>query len=255
MPAKPRKKAKKSLELKYRDIDYRVNLKPVGVKSTDDIAPCCGIIGQDRAIEAIRLGLNVRTRGYNVFVTGLSGTGRTTTIKHLLEQLDHGEQNLQDACYVNNFKNVDNPRVLTFQAGDGKRFKKDMAYLINSIRKVVPKIFQSDDYKDRNSRISREFENRQKALIAGFESKLTEAGFVMVQIQSGLGVRNEIQPLIDKEPQSLENLERLAKEGKFKLSDLDELRRSWDSLRREFDVTTTESKKLSEKLEAAIEKR
>lgn len=254
MPAKPRKKSTKSLELKYKDIDYRVNLKPVGVKSTDDITPCCGIIGQDRAIDAIRLGLDVKTRGYNVFVTGLSGTGRTTTIKHLLEQLDHGEPNLQDACYVNNFKNVDNPRVLTFQAGEGKRFKKDMGYLISSIRKVVPKIFQSDDYKDRNSRITREFENRQKALISGFESKLTEAGFVMVQIQSGMGVRNEIQPLIDKEPTSIENLERLAKEGKFKLSDLDELRRSWDSLRREFDVTTTESKKLSEKLETAVEK-
>ncbi|UCC45604.1 MAG: AAA family ATPase [Candidatus Zixiibacteriota bacterium] len=249
-----RRKSGKPRELTFKDIDYSVKFRPTGVKSTDDVKPCCGIIGQQRAIEAIRLGLNVPSKGYNVFVTGLSGTGRTTTIKHLLEQLDHGDPELGDICYVNNFKNADNPKVLTFKAGEGRRFKKDMSYMISSIRKVVPKIFMSDDYKDRHSRIVREFEGRQKDLIAAFEERLTQAGFVMVQIQSGMGVRNEIQPLIDEEPTSLDRLERLAKEGKFSLPRLDELRRAWDSLRREFDVTTTESKKLSSKLEDGVER-
>ncbi len=129
-----------------------------------------------------------------------------------------------------------------------------MTYLISSIRKAVPKIFLSEDYKDRHSRIVREFEGRQKEEINEFEDKLTKAGFVLVQIQSGLGVRNEIQPLIDNEPSSLEKLERLSKEGKFSPSRLDELRRSWDSLRREFDAVTVESKKLTGKLEDALQK-
>jgi ATP-dependent Lon protease len=129
-----------------------------------------------------------------------------------------------------------------------------MSYLINSVRKAVPKIFLSDDYKDRHSRTVREFEGRQKELIRGFEEKLNKAGFVMVQVQSGLGVRNEIQPLIDEEPASLDKLEHLAREGKFPLPRLDELRRLWDRLRREFDVTSTESKKLTSKLEVALEK-
>ena len=107
------------------------------------------------------------------------------------------------------------------KAGDGKKFKRDMQYMIDSIRKVVPKIFLSEDYKDRHSRIVREFENRQKDLVQTFEDKLTAAGFVMVQIQSGMGVRNEIQPLIDEEPASLEKLERLVKEGKFAAAQLD----------------------------------
>jgi ATP-dependent Lon protease len=168
--------------------------------------------------------------------------------------LDHQKPDLVDICYVANFKNEDNPLVLSFKAGDGRRFKKDMAYLIGSARKAVPKIFLSDDYKDRHSRIVREFENRQKELIRGFEEKLTEAGFVMVQLQSGLTTRNEIQPLIDDEPSSFDRLEQLVKEGKFQLSRLDELRRRWDSLRREFDLTSVESKKLSNKLEEEIEK-
>jgi len=240
--------------LSHKDLDYTVTYSPRAAKSTDDFEPCSEVIGQQRAIEAIKLGLNVGSKGYNIFVTGLPGTGRTTTISHLLKQLEHAEPNLNDVCYVNSFKNVDRPRVLIFVAGEGKRFKKDMGYLVNSIRKAVPKIFLSEDYKDRHSRLVREFENRQKKLIGAFEEKLTKAGFVMVQLQSGAGVRNEIQPLIDEEPASLEHLERLSKDGKFPLARLDELRRSWDSLRREFDLTTIESKKLTGKLEEAIEK-
>ncbi|KAA3632848.1 MAG: ATP-dependent protease, partial [Calditrichaeota bacterium] len=102
--------------------------------------------------------------------------------------------------------------------------------------------------------IVREYEGRQKDLIGNFEDKLTDAGFVMVQIQSGLGVRNEIQPLIDNEPASLEKLEKQSKEGKFSPTRLDELGRKWDSLRREFDTVTVESKKLNTKLEDALSK-
>ena len=254
MSAKKKPKLRKHRELSAKDLDYRITLKPSGMATSDDVDPCCEIIGQKRAVEAIKLGLNVKSEGYNVFVTGLTGTGRTTTIQRLLEQLDHQKPDLVDICYVANFKNEDNPLVLSFKAGDGRRFKKDMAYLIGSARKAVPKIFLSDDYKDRHSRIVREFENRQKELIRGFEEKLTEAGFVMVQLQSGLTTRNEIQPLIDDEPSSFDRLEQLVKEGKFQLSRLDELRRRWDSLRREFDLTSVESKKLSNKLEEEIEK-
>lgn len=252
--ATSKKRIKKFRELTRSDIDYSVTFRPRGAKSSNDIAPSTDIIGQERAIEAIKVGLSVQSRGYNVFVTGMSGTGRSTTITQLLERLEQGEPHLQDVCYVNNFRNTDNPRVLIFRAGDGKRFKKDMQYLIDSLRKVVPKIFMSEDYKDRHSRITREFENRQRELVQTFEDKLTSAGFVMVQIQTGMGVRNEIQPLVDGEPASLEKLERLSKEGKFAAAQLDELRRRWDSLRRDFDLTTVESKKLSVKFDDAIEK-
>ncbi|MEW6411411.1 MAG: ATP-binding protein [Candidatus Zixiibacteriota bacterium] len=254
MPARMPRKIKSPRELKFKDLDYTIDFSPARIKTSKDVPRCAGIIGQVKAIEAIKLGLSVRSAGYNIFVTGLSGTGRSTTIKLLLEQLDQERPQLNDICYVNNFKNEDQPKVLTFKAGDGTRFKKDVNYLIGSVRKVVPKIFMSEDYKDRQSRIIREFEGRQKDIINAFEDKLTEGGFVMVQLQIGMGVRNEIQPLIDGEPNSLEKLERLAKEGKFSLSRLDELRRRWDSLRREFDTVTVESKKLTNKLEDALGK-
>ncbi|HWR82178.1 MAG TPA: ATP-binding protein [Candidatus Deferrimicrobium sp.] len=254
MPTRRSKALKRFRELNAKDLDYRVNYSPPGVKTSDSVEPCAGVIGQDKAIEAVKTGLNVKSPGYNIFVTGPAGTGRLATIRHLLAELSGQKPALNDVCYVNNFRNEDSPRVLIFRAGEGRRFKKDMEYLINSLRKVVPKVFASEDYKDRNSRIVREFEGRQKELIRAFEDKLTAAGFVMVQVQYGLGVRNEVQPLIDNEPVSLEKLERLSKENKFPLARLDELRRQWDSLRRDFDLTTVESKKLSGKMEDAIEK-
>src|SRR5512138_1516098 len=225
-------------ELTVNDITYQIDYCPPKVTTSDDIEPCEEIIGQDRAIEGIKVGLHIRTRGYNIFVTGMGGTGRTTTIQHLLEQLNHQQPQLNDICYVNNFKNEDHPRVIVFTAGDGKRFKKDMAYLVGSMRKAVPKIFLSEDYKERQGRIVREYENRQKELINKFEEKLDTGGFVMVQIQAGLGVRNEIQPLIDNEPASLEKIERMVKDGKFPEARLDQMRSQWDVLRREFEVTS-----------------
>ncbi len=246
--------SKKYKELSSKELSYQISYIPPKTKSSDSIDPCLEVIGQEKAIDSIKLGLNINSNGYNIFVTGPAGTGRTSTIKHLLEGLDHKTPELKDICYVHNFKNEDAPKVMIFKAGEGVRFKKDMGYLVSSTRKAIPKIFISEDFKDRQNRVMREFENRQKDLIHEFEEKLDNDGFVMVQIQITGGIRNEIQPLIDDEPASLEKLERLSKEGKFSPSRLEELGRIWDSLRRDFDVVTVESKKLTDKLDDALAK-
>lgn len=255
MPKKKTLKFKKPRELSFKEIDHRIKYTFKGVKTSADVPPCSKTIGQKKAVEAIKTGLKVKGKGYNIFVTGASGTGRNSAVHKILDnQLKNEAPKLKDFCYVNNFKNEDRPRLLVFDAGDGRRFKRDMNYLISSVRKAVPKIYMSEDYKDRYSRVSREFEGRQKELIRDFEDKLTKTGFVMVQIQSGLGTRNEIQPLVEGEPNSLDKLEEQSRDGKFSASMLDELRRRWDSLRRDFDVVAVESKKLSNKLEDALEK-
>ncbi len=254
VPAAKSKKTTLPSELSAKELSYSVTYSPKKVKCSDDFTRIEGIIGQQRAIDAIKMGLQVDSPGYNIFVTGIPGTGRTTAISHLLKQLEKAAPHLQDVCYVNNFKKVDSPLVLIFIAGDGRRFKKDMEYLVTSLRKAVPKTFMSEDYKERQNRVVTEFDNRQKKLISAFEDKLTEAGMVMVQIQSGGGARNEIQPLIDGEPTAIVNLEQAVKAGDFPLARLEEIRHTWDSLRREFESTTLESKKISGKLETALEK-
>jgi len=246
---------RKPRELKAKDLVPIINLKKIKIKTSDDVAPCDNIISQERAIKAIKLGLKVKSRGYNIFVTGLTGTGRTTTIKHLLEGLhNNSSPELNDICYVNNFRDPDQPVALIFIAGEGRRFKNNVELTISALRKSIPKIFDSEDYKNRRNRIAADFESRQKKLISNFEKKMNEAGFVMVQYQVGQGIKNELQPLVDEEPAPLEKLEKLASDGKFQKDKLDELIRNREKLRREMGVVEIESKKMLSKLEEALEK-
>ncbi len=246
--------AKKFKELKAKDLGPQFNLKSLRIKSTDDIKPLTAIIGQEKAIRAINLGLKVKSKGYNIFVTGLTGTGRTTTIKLLLQDLHSGKTDLMDVCYVNNFDDPDNPIALMFKAGTGRQFKKDVEYMISSLRKAVPKVYSSEDYKDKRNRIASDFSDRQKNLLMNFEKKMNDAGFVMVQLQSANMIRNDLQPIIDNEPAAMEKLERLVKEGKFSQSRYDDLDRTYLKLRRDMEQVASESKKLAAKMDEALEK-
>jgi len=145
--------AKKPKELRHSDLVSKIDFSKLKIKSSDDAPPCTSIIGQERAIKSIKLGLKIASRGYNIFVTGLTGTGRSTTIKHLLEELNTGRPELKDICYINNFRNPDNPVALIFKAGEGWEFKRDMKYTMTTLRKSIPKIFMSEDYKTRRGRI------------------------------------------------------------------------------------------------------
>jgi ATP-dependent Lon protease len=246
--------AKKQRELKAHELIAPIDFGPLKVNSTNDAKPCCKIIGQDRAVKAIHLGLKIRRRGYNIFVTGLSGTGRSTTIKQLLEDLDSNTPHLNDVCYVNNFKDPDCPIAIVFEAGQGRQFKKDVEYVIESLRKVIPKILGGQDYKNRRVRIAADFEGRQKDIFAAFEKKMKDAGFVMVQLQVGMSVRNELQPMIDGEPMDMARLEHLVQEKRFSEERFRELEGKREKLVNDMNLVEVESKKLAEKLDDALSK-
>ncbi len=254
MPPKKTKNIRTVKELKPKDLSPVINLKKLRLKSSADCEPCRSIIGQEKAIKSIKLGLKVKSNGYNIFVTGLTGTGRSTTIKHLLEDLDTEKPQLNDICYVNNFSDPDCPIALSFKAGEGRQFKKEVKYIINSLRKAVPKIFTGDDYKDKRNRIISDYSDRQKKILTEFEKKMTESGFVMMQLQTGDGaIRTDLQPIIDEEPASLEKLEHLVREGKFSKERLEEIENIRNQLHREMEQVASESKKLAAKLEAALD--
>ncbi len=240
--------------LKPRDLSPVTNFKKLKLKSSDDVKPCRSIIGQEKAVKSIKLGLKVKSNGYNIFVTGLTGTGRSSTIKHLLEELDTKKPQLNDICYVNNFSDPDCPLALSFKAGEGRQFKKEAEFIISSLRKAVPKIFTGEDFKDKRNRLINDYSNRQKKILTEFEKKMIDSGFVMVQLQiSDSEIRTELQPVIDKEPASIEKLEYLARDGKFSKERLVEIEATKSKLRREMDQVAAEAKKLGNKLESVLE--
>ncbi|MFH1698990.1 MAG: ATP-binding protein [Candidatus Zixiibacteriota bacterium] len=234
---------------------YRFEEKKLEQMHLDEIEPCCGIIGQDRAISAVELGLEIKSKGYNIFVTGLPGTGRTTAVKLLLDEIEKDETvELKDICYVNNFKMSDSPRVLYFAAGEGRKFKKAVSYLIDSLVTIIPKIFSGENYRQRRERIIAEFESRQKELFKDFETNLKEKGFVLVQLQFGQISRPDLHPLVDNKPVSLNELEKLTGEGKFPEIKLKELEAEYERLSKQFELTSGQSKKISSELEEKLNK-
>ena len=113
-------------ELIVDQLRWRCDPKSLGFATTEELDLQAEIIGQERAVEAMQLGLDMGSLGYNIFVAGPAGTGRMTTVKHLLSKLEEGGEVPNDECYVNNFKDPDMPHLITLPPGKGKQFKVDM---------------------------------------------------------------------------------------------------------------------------------
>jgi len=202
-------------ELKPSELRWQCDPKLLKFKTIKDLSTCEGIIGQPRAIDAIKLGINVKYPGYNIFITGPVGTGRTTAITKLLEELKVKKEELKDLLYVNNFKNSDMPKLMELPAGKGKAFKHIMLNLIQDLKKNIPQVFSSEEYQKRRKRIVNKYEKKHRALLKDFEKSVEEQGFKVVQIQMGPFVRPAILPIVDGKPINLEEFEALLEQGKI----------------------------------------
>ena len=204
----------KGLELKPAQLRWQCDPKLLRFKHLKEVSSCEWIIGQPRAIDAIKLGLNVKYPGYNIFITGPVGTGRTTAITKLLDDLKvKGE--LKDLLYVNNFKNPDMPKLIELPGGMGKKFKQALERLIRGLKTNIPDVFDSEEYQKRKQKIVEKYGNKHRALLKEFEQEVEKQGLKLTTIQMGPYVRPAIVPIIDGKPVSLEETEKLIKEGKL----------------------------------------
>ncbi len=207
-------------EVPVEKLRWRCDPNSLPIDSTEAIEPCKEIIGQERALEAIRVGLEIGSIGYNIFVTGLAGTGRFTTIKAVFEEMDVKGKIPNDLCYVNNFKNPDMPHMLSLPAGKGNAFKKEMETLIETLKKKIPLIFENENYLNKKKELVEGFRNRQAEMFREFEKKVNREGFALVQIQVGPYSRPGIFPVIEGNPVNIEQLESMVEEDKFSREEL-----------------------------------
>ena len=182
---------------------------------SSEIESASTIVGQDRAVEAIAFGLGMPGIGYNVFVTGLSGTGRLTTIKRYLEEVDGDLSTPDDICFVYNFRNPEEPKVLFLEAGAGRRLRDGMDSLIEELAESLPKLAIDKEFRTRIERAVAGFESQEKEMIGAFEREVREAGFSMVQIQTGPITRPEVMPVVEDNPVAIDELQALLDEGKI----------------------------------------
>lgn len=216
--------------------------------------PFCDIIGQRRAVEAIRLGLEMDQPGYNVFAAGLSGTGRTTTVKRLLEKMVPTGKSPDDLCYVNNFKNPDQPLAIQLPAGKGKEFRADMNRLVKDLVKGIPAIFESEEYQREVKRIGESFKIRRDRIIDAFEKKLAAQGFKLIQVQMGPFFKMDVLPVIEDQPMQIEQLEALVQEKKFPEEKFESIKKGREKLLEEMQHTFKETKQIDMEAQDALGK-
>lgn len=193
-------------------------------QTTDEVEPIEGVVGQDSAVEALTFGLEVKAPGQNIFVRGLTGTGRSTLIRRLLERIAPDCPLAPDRCYVHNFERPDRPRLITLARGSARAFREGMEELIRFVRDDLGKALNSDVIKGRAREIERQATQRVSAITDPFDQELASAGLAMVLAQAGPVTRQLILPLIDGEPTPPEKLEALKAEGKLTEKQLTELR-------------------------------
>src|SRR5690606_31976948 len=144
---------------------WRCDPASLGFELVDELTPVPGVIGQDRAMNALRLATRMRNKGYNVFVTGAPGTGRTTVVKHVLETTDSRKPAPPDIVLVNNFRDPDRPRSLRLPAGRGHALAEDIRDFVEQLRPTLRRLFESERYKMRRAEAAESLQNQEKELV------------------------------------------------------------------------------------------
>jgi lon-related putative ATP-dependent protease len=222
-------------ELSPDNLRWKLDPEKIPFATTEDCKPCEEIIGQERAIKAIKTGLDIRGHGYNIFITGMVGTGRTTTIKQLLEKLEKGEKTPDDILYVNNFKNPDEPMLIMFPGGQGKLFKETLENLIEMLKRNIPELLKSKYYTEKRESLIESQQKKQKEILQKFEEEVAQEGFSVIQVQMGLFVKPDLVPMIEDSPTPFNKLEAMVKEKKFPQKKLDEMKKKYEELTTELE--------------------
>ncbi|HEX9615238.1 MAG TPA: ATP-binding protein [Bacteroidota bacterium] len=238
--------------LSHEALRWQCDPKSLKISTTDDVKPSREIIGQERALRALRVGLEMTHFGYNIFVTGLSGTGRTTTIKRLLHEFESQKVDLKDHCYVHNFKNPDMPIALSVPAGQGRSLKQDMESLVRELKTSIPALYESQRFQEARKTTLQHFQDRQKSVLQDFEKKVKEQGFDLVQVQIGTIMRPDVVPVVKGEPVNLDQAEALMQKGEVPKEEFDRLKDVQAGLEKQMSAVFRELRNIEKKVQQSV---
>jgi len=173
------------------------------------------IIGQPRAVEALKLALAINAKGYNVFAAGYPGTGKRTAIMRILKEQPVQPERLRDIAYVNNFRKHDQPRALYFSPGDADRFRRRLRELVGELQDQIPSLLEQGAFRESRDGIMLTVESSENQVLAAFEERLNGEGFTITQIDENGEQRSDIQPLVDGTATDFETLHGAVTAGEF----------------------------------------
>jgi lon-related putative ATP-dependent protease len=154
-------------------------------KTTDELDELADIVGQARAVDAVRFGIGMRREGYNLFAFGPSGAGKHTLVRDFIEKQAASEATSSDWCYVNNFEQPHKPRALQLPPGQGMGLSHDMEQLVEDLTSVIPAVFESEDYRTRKQVIENELKERQESAFVELQQRTEARGIALLRTPEG----------------------------------------------------------------------
>ncbi len=147
-----------------------------------------GLIGQERAVEALNFAVRMRAKGYNVYALGASGTGRHGMVEDLLRQRAENQPTPPDWCYVNNFDDPQLPRSLKLPSGRGAGLAAAMKRLVDELRAALPAAFERDENRARREAIEQEFKQKSEASFGALQKRAAKQNITLLRTPMGLAL-------------------------------------------------------------------
>ena len=177
---------KRKNELNYTQLKKYCDPNSFSFKTTKELTPTYDGIGQDRGIKSLEFGLNVDVKGYNLYIEGPSGVGKTMYAKKYLDKIAPTKKKPCDWCYIYNFDNPNEPIAVSLPAGQGKEFKDAMDTFIKDIRVAIKNTFNNDDFEKEKKLKKQDFEAKREKLLEELNNESIKYGFQVKASNNGI---------------------------------------------------------------------
>ena len=237
-------------ELTYEDLIKNIcNPEELKFETTDELKPYIGVIGEERAKKALEFGMKINMKGYNLYIAGPSGTGKTTYAKTYISQIASKKDAPCDWCYVYNFENKECPQAISFKTGEGRIFKKDIEEFIEDLMSEIKKAFGEEEYQNQKNRVLCKHDGKKDKLMEEITRRAKEMGFAVKTSNSGI----YFMPLLEGQVINEEQYEELTQEKKDEITGNSQIiQKEAVELTRKIKALDKESRSNLEKLDYEI---
>ena len=205
----------KKNELSYKELKNYCNPNTFKFETTDELDDSDLVYGQDRGIKALEFGISVDSKGYNLYLEGPSGVGKTMYTKKYVSKVASKKKVPDDWCYIYNFENSNEPIAVSLSAGMGKEFKNEMDLFINDIKKDIKLTFGNEDFEKQKNLMQNQFEQKKNQLLEKLNKTSLKNGFQVKAAQNGI----YMMPVIDGKTIEEEEFNKLDDETKKKFEE------------------------------------
>ena len=206
---------KKTNEVSYKDLRYTCNPDVFNFETTEELNANYKGIGQQRGIASLEFGLSVDTKGYNVYLEGPTGSGKTTYTKNYLNKISKTKKTPPDWCYIYNFENPNEPVAVSLPAGEGNNFKDTMEKFIKEIRTDIRNTFKNEDFEKEKTVITQKYQEKRASLLENLNKKSEKYGFQVKSADNGI----YMMPMIDGKVIKEEEFDKLDEDVKKEYED------------------------------------